>query len=94
MAVGSEQRRAAGSPREERPRAGRWVEGGRHAIGQAARGRSRGQRAPAEARLEEVLSDIDENGDVAAIALGGHEQMGESDVEAVGDHVVDGTHAS
>ena len=29
----------------ERPRAGRWVEGGRHAVGQAARGRSRGQRA-------------------------------------------------
>ena len=31
----------------ERPRAGRWVEGGHHAIagiGQAARGRSRGQR--------------------------------------------------
>ena len=25
----------------ERPRAGRWVEGGHHAIGQAARGRSR-----------------------------------------------------
>ena len=24
----------------ERPRAGRWVEGGRHAVGQAARGRS------------------------------------------------------
>ena len=36
----------------ERPRAGRWVEGGRHAIGQAARGRSRGQRAALEGRAQ------------------------------------------
>ena len=36
----------------ERPRAGRWVEGGRHAVGQAARGRSRGQRAALEGRAQ------------------------------------------
>ena len=41
MRVGSEGGRVA----PERPHAGRWVEGGRHAIRQAARGRSRGQRA-------------------------------------------------
>ena len=41
VAVWSEGARVA----PERPRAGRWVdvEGGHHAIGQAARGRSRGQ---------------------------------------------------
>ena len=36
----------------ERPRAGRWVEGGHHAIGQATRGRSRGQRAALEGRAQ------------------------------------------
>ena len=48
MAVWSEGARVA----PERPRAGRWVEGGHHAIGQAARGRSRGQRAALEGRAQ------------------------------------------
>jgi len=47
----------------ERPRAGRWVEGGHHAIGQAARGRSRGQRATLEggpgANLLDLHLDLD-----------------------------------
>ena len=46
--MGSEGGRVA----PERPRAGRWVEGGRHAVGQAARGRSRGQRAALEGRAQ------------------------------------------
>ena len=41
MAVGSE----GGRVDPERPRAGRWVEGGRHAIGQA-RGRDFGSLNP------------------------------------------------
>ena len=48
MTVWSEGARVA----PERPRAGRWVEGGHHAIGQAARGRSRGQRAALEGRAQ------------------------------------------
>ena len=48
VAVWSEGARVA----PERPRAGRWVEGGRHAVGQAARGRSRGQRAALEGRAQ------------------------------------------
>jgi len=48
VAVWSEGARVA----PERPRAGRWVEGGYHAIGQATRGRSRGQRAALEGRAQ------------------------------------------
>ena len=48
VAVWSEGARVA----PERPRAGRWVEGGHHAIGQATRGRSRGQRAALEGRAQ------------------------------------------
>ena len=54
----------------------------------SVRGERDAEGNPDEARLGEVPRTFDEDVDVLAVALGGHEQMGSRDVEAVGDDVV------